>query len=165
MSGSRTVAVDGEDPRALRNALGKFATGVTIVTCDCPRGPLGITANSFASVSLDPPLVLWSPARASKRFTAFVEADHFAIHILADNQQYFCDTFATEGGDFSTLNWQPSEKNVPLIDSCLARIECDRHAVHDGGDHAIIVGLVTQATVGEGTPLVFAKGSYGRFQG
>lgn len=152
------------DARAFRTALGRYATGVTIVTCDSDIGPLGITANSFASVSLDPPLVLWSPARSSKRFAAFEKAEKFAIHILGDHQKDFCDVFSSQGNDFSSLDWQFSAENVPLINDCLVRLECDRHAVHDGGDHAIIVGHVTAAVVREGgSPLVFANGGFGRF--
>ena len=154
----------GQDTeRELRDALGRFATGICVVTTQTADGPLGITANSFASVSLDPPLVLWSPALASKRCDAFVNADHFAIHILGEEQKHYCDTFATGGRDFDQLDWQPSAQNVPLLTTCLARFECDRYAVHDGGDHAIIIGKVTSATVGEGAPLIFAQGAYGRF--
>ena len=165
MSLGETFRPEAADPKAFRSALGRYATGVTVITCDTPDGPLGMTANSFASVSLDPPLVLWSPARASKRCEAFVTADHFAIHILGEDQKHYCDTFAVGGRDFDQLDWQPSAQNVPLLKTCLARFECDRHAVHDGGDHAIIVGKVTSATVGEGAPLVFAQGAYGRFAG
>jgi flavin reductase (DIM6/NTAB) family NADH-FMN oxidoreductase RutF len=150
--------------RAFRDALGRFATGVTIVTCKAPDGgPLGITANSFSSVSLDPPLVLWSPARASKRFAAFEAAKHFAIHVLADDQHHVCHGFANEGSHFETLDWHSGAHGVPLIDGCLARFECSRHAVHDGGDHAIIVGRVNAAKVAEGMPLIFAGGAYGKF--
>ena len=152
-----------ETARAFRDALGRFATGVTIVTCTDQSGPLGITANSFASVSLDPPLVLWSPARASKRFAAFEAARHFAIHILSDTQAALCSTFATNGRDFSALDWCAGEQGVPLIEDCLARFECSRHAVHEGGDHAIIVGRVETAQIGPGEPLLFSKGAYGRF--
>ena len=149
--------------RAFRDALGRFATGVTVVTCDSPLGPLGITANSFASLSLDPPLVLWSPARASRRFQAFAEADHYAIHILSNAQQDLCRHFASQGHDFGGLDWSANDKNVPLFENCLARFECTRHAIHEGGDHAIIVGLVTSAEVGKGEPLLFAGGRYGGF--
>lgn len=164
MAGAKTAFSPGEaDARAFRDALGKYATGVTIVTCESSQGPLGMTANSFASVSIDPPLVLWSPARASKRCEAFETANHFAIHVLDESQKDFCKTFASEGGNFADLNWQKSASGVPLIDGCLARFECDRYAVHDGGDHAIVVGLVTSAVFREGKPLVFAGGSFGRF--
>ena len=159
-----TFRPDAGDARAFRDALGTFPTGVTIVTCQSEQGPLGITANSFSSVSLDPPLVLWSPARASRRFAAFEAAEHFAIHILGEDQQHFCDTFASEGGNFSGFDWRESDHGVPLIDGCLTRFECERHAIHDGGDHAIIVGRVTSATVSEGRSLVFSGGSFGRFE-
>ena len=159
---SQTFRPDEGETRAFRNALGSFATGVTIVTCNSENGPLGITANSFASVSMDPPLVLWSPARASRRFAAFETAEHFAIHVLNETQQHFCTTFASEGGNFADLPWAPCDKGVPLIDGCLSRFECTRHAIHDGGDHAIIVGRVTSVTTCEGMPLVFSKGSFGR---
>ena len=153
------------EARAFRNALGKYATGVAIVTCDCAHGPLGMTANSFASVSLEPPLVLWSPAKASKRFAAFESAAHFAIHVLDENQRHFCEAFASEGSNFSSVDWQVSDKGVPLIANTLARFECERYDVHDGGDHAIIVGKVTKAAFREGNPLVFAGGRFGRFSG
>ena len=149
--------------RDFRNALGQFATGVTVVTCQSDLGPLGITANSFASVSLDPPLVLWSPARSSKRFGAFEQAETYAIHIIADHQVDVCGRFVRDGTNFEGLDWHESETGVPLIDGCLTRFECTRHAIHDGGDHAIIVGRVTSAAIGTGNPLLFAKGAYGRF--
>lgn len=152
------------DPRRFRDALGCYATGVTIVTCNNGDGPLGITANSFASVSLSPPLVLWSPARASLRFQSFVEAEFYAIHVLGDRHKDQCRTFASEGGNFSELDWQTGDNGVPLIEGCLARFECRQHAVHDGGDHAIVVGQVIRATIEEGSPLVFARGSYGSFR-
>ncbi len=155
---------DPGDPKPFRNALGSFATGVTIVTCATENGPLGITANSFASVSLDPPLVLWSPARASRRFAAFEAAEHFAIHVLSEDQQDYCNIFASDGGNFADLTWHQSDAGVPLIDGCLTRFECTRHAIHDGGDHAIIVGRVTDVTVCEGKSLVFSGGSFGRFE-
>ncbi|MXQ06806.1 flavin reductase [Alphaproteobacteria bacterium GH1-50] len=151
--------------RDFRDALGQFATGVTIVTCLSEAGPLGITANSFASVSLDPPLVLWSPARASKRFSAFEAAEHYAIHIIGEDQIDVCGHFVKNGTDFDGLDWHEGAHGVPLLDGCLARFECTRHAIHDGGDHAIIVGRVTAAAIGQGNPLLFAKGAYGRFTG
>jgi len=149
--------------RDFRTALGKFATGVTIVTCDGPDGPVGITANSFASVSLDPPLVLWSPARASRRFPAFETADHYAIHVMGQHQRDICAGFARQGDAFDTCDWLRSDAGVPLIEGCLARFECTRSACHDGGDHLIIVGRVTNTTTGTGEPLLFSAGAYGRF--
>lgn len=149
---------DIDASRAFRDALGQFATGVTVVTTQTERGPLGITANSFASVSLDPPLVLWSPARASKRFAAFEAASHYAIHILSDAQVHICERFTRDGLDFSGIDWSPSESGVPLLAGVLARFECTRHAAHDGGDHLIIVGNVQRVAKTDGAPLVFAQG-------
>lgn len=149
--------------RDFRDALGRFATGVTVITTQTADGPLGITANSFASVSLDPALVLWSPAKSSRRFPAFEAAERYAIHVLADDQAHVCNGFVKDGSAFDKLDWHAAEDGTPLIDGCLARFECTRHAIHDGGDHAIIVGHVHRASLGDGAPLLFAKGRYGHF--
>lgn len=154
---------DQESQRDYRDALGAFATGVTVVTCASDRGPLGITANSFASVSLDPPLVLWSPAKTSHRFEAFASARRFAIHILGEEQAHICRHFASQGLDFSGLDWFADDQGLPLIRDCLARFTCTHFAAHDGGDHLIIVGHVDEAERRAGAPLVFASGRYGRF--
>lgn len=148
---------------AYRAALGRFATGVTVVTTLCPMGPLAITANSFSSLSLDPPLVLWAPARNSKRFEAFTEASHFAIHVMAEGQFDTAKDFARDGFAFGNLSRTDGPGGIPLLDDCLARFTCARHAIHDGGDHAIVVGRVLGATLRDGQPLVFAGGRYGRF--
>ncbi|MBM9595659.1 flavin reductase family protein [Roseitranquillus sediminis] len=153
-----------ETQRDLRRALGRFATGVTVVTCESELGPLGITANSFASVSLDPPLVLWSPARSSARFDAFTGAERFAIHVMSEEQVETCMRFTHTGDDWTEIRWMRTPDGIPVLRDCLARFDCTRHAVHEGGDHAIVVGLVTSVTRGPGgRPLLFADGSYGRF--
>jgi len=153
------------DARALRQALGRFATGVTVITTETESGPLGITANSFSSVSLDPPLVLWSPAKASRRFAPFTECDAFAIHVLGDDQSDVAKTFVTEGNIFDRLDWSRAEDGTPLIEGCLARFYCRMHAIHDAGDHAIVIGRVEGATHRDGAPLVFAGGQFGLFRG
>jgi flavin reductase (DIM6/NTAB) family NADH-FMN oxidoreductase RutF len=152
-----------ETQRHFRDALGRFATGITIVTTGDAGRPLGITANSFASVSIDPPLVLWSPARASRRFAAFEAAEHFAIHIVGAHQRALAHDFVRNARAFEGFAWEPDANGTPLIGGCLARFDCTRHAVHDGGDHAIIVGHVHSATVGEGEPLIFTGGEWGLF--
>ena len=120
--------VPGPDAaRDFRDALGRFATGVTVVTCEAD-GPLGITANSFASVSLDPPLVLWSPARGSRRFDAFAGARHFAIHVLGAEQEALGAGFSSSGEAFEGLELERNAEGVPLIAGCLARFECRAHA-------------------------------------
>lgn len=138
--------------RAFRDALGAFATGVTVVTTDGHEGPVGITANSFSSLSLDPPLVLWSPARSSRRFPIFAEAPRFAIHVLAAGQEEVARHF-TRQPDL------PPEGLGPV----LARFDCARHAVHEGGDHAIGVGRVLRVWHAPGAPLVFHAGRFGGF--
>ena len=136
------------DSRAFRDALGRFGTGVTVVTCPTATGPIGITANSFASVSLDPPLVLWSPAKNSARYPFFAAAPHFAIHVLGIDQADMCKGFARTADCFDTLDWSEGAHRVPLIEGCLSRFECTKVAEHDGGDHTIILGTVTAAQTG-----------------
>ncbi len=161
--GERSFRPEEADAAVYRQALGKFATGVTVVTCDSALGPLGMTANSFTSISLDPALVLWSPARASKRCAAFEAAEHFAIHVLAQSQKEYCQQFANEGDNFDGVRWNQNDDGVPLIENCLARFQCKQHAIHVGGDHLIIVGKVITASVRDGNPLVFSKGEFGQF--
>ena len=151
--------------RDFRDALGRYATGVTVVTTQTSLGPLGITANSFASVSLDPPLVLWSPARASRRFDAFAAASHYCIHVLGAEQMDLCNRFSTDGLDFDGLDWSENAQGAPILPECLARFECERTAAHDGGDHLIVVGRVLAFAHRLGAPLVFSGGAYGGFTG
>jgi len=150
-----------EDSRALRTALGSFATGVTVITCQTAQGPMGIAANSFASVSLDPPLILWSPAKSSTRYDGFMAAKDFAVHVLNDSQRAACDAFAKSGDAFDMLDWETSAQGVPLLGQYLARFECLTEAQHDAGDHTIIVARVTRVTTRPGKPLIFQGGRYG----
>lgn len=149
-----------EDTRAFRNALGLYATGVTVVTCQTPDGPLGMTVNSFTSLSLDPPLVLWCPAKDAGRHDAFVGTSHFAIHVLSSAQKDLCMQFAKSGNPFADLDWTPSAQGTPLLSGALARFECAHHAVHDGGDHSILVGRVETVTTQEGSPLIYHAGNF-----
>ncbi|ALG90685.1 MULTISPECIES: flavin reductase family protein [Actibacterium] len=149
--------------RAYRDALGRFATGVTIITTAGPRGPLAITANSFSSVSLDPPLVLWAPAKASSRFEPFRDAQRFAIHVLAENQLSLARHFARNGQDFTPVDWHEDAQGCPRLADFAARFTCTRHAVHDAGDHVLVLGLVKEAIVSALPPLIFVDGCYGRF--
>ncbi|MFT5044278.1 MAG: flavin reductase (DIM6/NTAB) family NADH-FMN oxidoreductase RutF [Porticoccaceae bacterium] len=154
-----------ETKRDLRNALGLFGTGVTIVTTAVEGKPVGITVNSFTSVSLDPALVLWAPAKASLRFATFETAPHYAIHVLEHSQTDLASLFARNAEDFSTCDWQMNEHGVPVIGKAVARFECERLSSHDGGDHAIVVGRVLRAINFGGDPLMFVSGEFGRFQG
>ncbi len=151
--------------RTFRDALGRFATGVTVVTTMTELGPVGMTANSFSSVSLEPPLVLWSPARASRRFPAYAAAKRFAIHVLAEDQMDVCRRFSRGGLDFDGLDWMEGDDRIPSIAGCLARFDCRHEASYDGGDHLIIVGRVLACTQRSGAPLLFSAGAYGGFTG
>lgn len=148
--------------RELRDALGQYATGVTVVTTSTDRGPLGMTANSFASVSLDPPLVLWSPARHSKRFPAFEAAEYFAIHVLSDDQEALAIRFAQSGEDFDGVSHTAGLGGAPVIAGCTAVLECRHAAGHDGGDHLILVGEVEQLTHTQAEPLIYHRGRFTR---
>lgn len=146
--------------RQFRNALGRFATGVTVVTTMTDNGPLAMTVNSFASVSLDPPLVLWSPARKSDRFEAFEAASHFAIHILAREQETLSIRFAAAGDDFEGVEFEPGLGGSPVLPNCAAVFECRHAAGYDGGDHLIVVGEVLRISEREAEPLLYYRGAY-----
>lgn len=148
--------------RELRNAFGKFATGVTLVTCQFDGKPVGIAANSFSSVSLDPALCLWVLGKTSSRYQAFTEADHYAVHILSADQQELCGAIAKNGWALSEYLSATSTDGVPLIDGALARLECRRSALYEGGDHTIIVGQIERAAYSDGEALTYFASKYGR---
>jgi 3-hydroxy-9,10-secoandrosta-1,3,5(10)-triene-9,17-dione monooxygenase reductase component len=150
------------DKRAFRSALGAFTTGVTVVTTrDAAGRDVGLTVNSFNSVSLEPPLVLWSLARNAASLPAFLEAGHFAVHILAADQEPLSNRFAQRGADkFAGLALQRGEGGVPLLTGCSARFCCRTAYRHEGGDHEIFVGEVLDFEAFERAPLVFHKGAY-----
>jgi flavin reductase (DIM6/NTAB) family NADH-FMN oxidoreductase RutF len=156
--------VPGPDSlKAYKMALGRFSTGVTVITAESDDGPVGFTANSFASVSLDPPLVLWSLGRTSARFEHFAKARHYTIHILAEESADLAMRFARNGFDFSGVAMSRGPKGVQLEEGVLARFSCVQHALHDGGDHLIIVGRVLEALYDDGRPLVTSQGKFGAF--
>ncbi len=153
------------DAENLRRAFGHYGTGVTIVTIQSAHGPLGMTANSFSSVSLDPPLVLWSPACGSKRHDAFATAAKFCIHVLSADQLTLAQRFAADGFDFSGIDWSEGPNDAPTLAGCLATFHCDTYAVHPAGDHSLILGHVRHAAVqnGDAAGLMFDRGRYGQF--
>lgn len=149
------------DAREFRKCLSQYATGVTIVTSCNEAGPVGVTANSFSSLSLDPPLVLWSIGRSSRSFDAFVHASHFAINILASDQIDLSQKFSSKEVDkFIDVDWSPGVGGVPVLRKTLASIECRQQNIYDGGDHVIIVGRVERFSTFDGDGLVFAQGRY-----
>ena len=155
----------GSDPRTLRDALGCFATGVTVVTCHDDHGtPVGLTANSFTALSLDPPLLLVCVAKASASAGPLAQSEHFAVNVLQTCQQPASITFSTRGEDrFGRTEWSVGEHGAPVLLESLSVFECRRHAVHDGGDHFILVGEVVKASFEPGLdPLLYFRGSYRR---
>jgi flavin reductase (DIM6/NTAB) family NADH-FMN oxidoreductase RutF len=160
----RNFMPDHDNARIFRSALGRFSTGITVITINTPDGPMGFTANSFSSVSLDPPMVLWSLARSSNRFAPFATAKDYTIHVLSADQVDLCKRFARSGAGFEGIEVSYNEAGVPLIENCLARFECQQYASYDGGDHVIIVGRVEEACMRNGEPLLFSSGEYGRFR-
>ncbi|MCY1258368.1 p-hydroxyphenylacetate 3-hydroxylase, reductase component [compost metagenome] len=150
------------DTKELRNALGKFATGVTIVTTrDAAGTDIGVTANSFNSVSLDPPLILWSLAKSSASLSAFNEAEHFAVHILAADQESLSNRFAQRGIDkFAALAIARGSDGIPLLHDCAARLQCRLVHRYEGGDHVILIGQVIDFEHCERKPLAYLSGRY-----
>ena len=155
--------IDPLDTRSLRNAFGSFTTGVTIVTTRGPDGAdAGLTANSFSSVSLKPPMVLWSLAKTSSSIGAFHDAAHFAVHVLSAEQEALSVRFATKGTDrFGGTTVDRGPDGIPMLPDCAARFICRTAHRHEGGDHVIFVGEVLQLQHSERPPLVFHGGRYG----
>jgi len=150
------------DSLALRDALGQYATGVAIVTAlDGAGQPAGLTVNSFASVSLEPPLVLWSLARTASCMPAFEGCSHFVVNVLAAEQRMLADRFATTGIDrFAGVAWTPGIGGAPLLADCCATFECRSETWHEGGDHLIFVGRVERFARADLPPLLFHSGRY-----
>lgn len=150
------------DSRSLRDALGEFATGVTVMTaCAADGQPVGVTVNSFASVSLDPPLVLWSLGRQSEYLAAFETSSHFAVNVLAADQMGLSLRFSQTATDnFLDIDWQTGAGGVPLLAGCCAWLECRGETRHPGGDHVILVGRVENIRRAAKPPLIFHGGLY-----
>lgn len=151
--------------RAYRNALGQFATGITVVTAMSDQGPTGMTANSFTSVSLEPPLVLWCLSKKSQRCAVFRAANRFAISVLRENQFDLAMAFAKDGDHFTSSNSVMGETGLPLLRDALASFECTLENVMDAGDHTVQLGRVDSVTFAGGDPLIFHSGHFGSFSG
>lgn len=156
------------DSHTFRQALGHFPTGVAIVTTRSPEGrPVGLTINSFASLSLDPPLVLWSLVKHSPSLAFFQDCKHFAIHVISQHQVEAALGFANSRTEdkFSLVSHSSSDEGIPVIDDCIATFICENHNQHDGGDHTLFIGKVirhdTEPTL---APAVFHRGGFTHLQ-
>jgi flavin reductase (DIM6/NTAB) family NADH-FMN oxidoreductase RutF len=153
----------GIDPREFRSALGCFPTGVTIMTTLDPRGQcIGITANSFNSVSMDPPLILFSLSRGAYSIRAFLSTDHFAVNVLALEQAELSARFATASADkWAAITFEAWDSGCPILPGCAANFECRTEHTYDGGDHVIFVGRVIRMRHDPVIkPLLFHQGKY-----
>jgi len=152
------------DSAEFRTALSHWSSGVAIITTrDADGAPVGLTATSFASLSLDPPLILFCLGLESTTREAFVAAQGFAVHMLTAQQESLSNRFAAKGGDkFAGLEWSEGRRGTPLLPHCLAVLECRMHAQLPGGDHIIMVGEVEGITTHGGEPLLYYRGAYHR---
>jgi 3-hydroxy-9,10-secoandrosta-1,3,5(10)-triene-9,17-dione monooxygenase reductase component len=156
--------MSGLDQARFREVLGHFATGITIVTASEDGEPVGFSCQSFAALSLDPPMVILAPAKSSTSWPRIAEAGAFAVNILAEHQEAICLNFAVSGGDkFDGVAWTAGTTGAPLIKGSLATIECTLGAIYEGGDHELVTGHVVAMEVGSGSPLLFYRSGFGRF--
>ena len=158
-----TETASAIDLNAFRRCLGCFATGVTIITTIGPDGELiGNTANSFNSLSLDPPLILWSLGQQAHSLKAYMSADHFAVNVLRKGQEHLSDQFATaKGNKWQAIDYELGQTGCPILPTSLAVFECKVASTYRGGDHVIFVGEVIKFDFDpQGTPLLFYRGKY-----
>ncbi|WP_321393824.1 flavin reductase family protein [Emcibacter sp.] len=150
------------DTREFRDALGQFATGVTVMTTATEEGkPVGVTASSFNSVSLDPPLVLWSLAKSAASMRVYEKSGGFNVHILAAHQEEISNQFARPGDDkFRDIDWKPCDRGYPVLPEYAALFRCETKFQYEGGDHVIFVGKVMEYETRNSPVLVFHQGAY-----
>jgi flavin reductase (DIM6/NTAB) family NADH-FMN oxidoreductase RutF len=158
------VTAHGVDPAQFRHLLGRFATGVTVLTARTPSPdgrPLGMTASSIASVSLDPPLLLVCVDRRHDMHAALEAGDHFALNVLAADQEWLSRRFAgSVENRFDGVGYRDNKQGTPIIDGAAATIECRKQATAPGGDHTVFFGLVTGGSVTDRRPLIYYRGGY-----
>lgn len=154
------------DEAQFRSVLGHFATGVTVVAAVDGDQPVGLSVNSFTSVSLDPPLVGFCAAKGSSTWPRIRATGEFTVNVLAEHQEPISRVFAARGRDkFRGLSWSPAPSGAPILDGVLAWVDCVVEAEHDAGDHVLVIGRVRDLDVAdEGNPLIFYRGGYGRFE-
>jgi 3-hydroxy-9,10-secoandrosta-1,3,5(10)-triene-9,17-dione monooxygenase reductase component len=159
--------------RQFRDVLGLFASGVTVVTSMSDGAPVGMTCQSFSSVSLEPPLVMFCPAKTSRAWPLMQRAGFFCVNILAADQADVSDAMATKGTDkFEGIDWHPSTTGAPLLAGVVGHVDCTVHSVHEAGDHYVVLGMVKELGFGEVSedgdqrePLLYHRGSYGSVAG
>jgi 3-hydroxy-9,10-secoandrosta-1,3,5(10)-triene-9,17-dione monooxygenase reductase component len=152
----------GVDPDRFKEAMSRFATGVTVVAGMEDGHPVGFTCQSFVSLSVDPPYVAVAPARTSTSWPRIARAGTFCVNVLGDHQEHLCRGFAASGGDkFSGVEWHPAPvTGSPVIDGSVAWVDCEVELVHDAGDHELIMGRVRDLGTGEGFPLLFFRSTF-----
>lgn len=156
------AGIPDDDKRAYRRALGHFATGVTIITANADGHMGSLTANSFSSVSLEPPLIQWALGKSSHSLSVFENARHFAVNVLAADQSDLASHFARSGGEkFAGVSWQPGLGEAPMLPGVAAVFECTRHSMIDAGDHFIVLGRVERFARYDRPLLLFANGRFG----
>jgi len=150
------------EPLDYRTAMGHFCTGVTVITAADDEGPVGFTCQSFMALSLDPPLILFSPMKTSRAWPRIEKSGRFAVNLLGEHQQQVSSVFGSRQPDkFESVQWRPSRTGSPLFDGALGWIDCSIEAVHDGGDHHIVIGRVQELSPpNAGRPLLFYRGRY-----
>jgi len=149
--------------RRFRDVLGRFCSGVAVVTSVSDGEPVGMTCQSFSSVSLDPPLVMFSPARTSRAWPLMQRAGHFCVNFLAAGQEELSNVMASKGADkFAGVGWSPSKTGSPLLDGVIGYVDCTVHAVHEAGDHYVVIGRVQHMAGPKdaGDPLLYFEGRY-----
>jgi 3-hydroxy-9,10-secoandrosta-1,3,5(10)-triene-9,17-dione monooxygenase reductase component len=150
------------DPFRFREVLGHFCTGVTVVTGHDGAAPAGFACQSFAALSLDPPLVLFCVARTSRTWPVLAESGSFAVNVLAEHQREVSAVFGARGADkFASVPWRPAPSGAPLLDGALTWVDCTLEAVHTAGDHLVVVGRVIElGETSDARPLLFHRGHY-----
>lgn len=166
MSDITDTAAPGFDAARFRQVMGHFCTGVVIIAGMAEGRPVGLTVQSLTSLSLDPPLVSFAVGRGSSTWPKLREAGSFSANILAADQEALCRRFATAGADkFEGVGWHPGAAGAPILEDVLGFVECRIEVEHDAGDHILVIGRVGDLGIGmEGTPLLFYRGGFGRFE-
>lgn len=157
------ASVTADQPARFRQVLGHFCTGVTVITTMDAEGPAGFACQAFSALSLDPPLVLFCPSRSSATWQRIARSGHFCANVLDESQRELARVFGTSGGDkFAGVGWSPAASGAPILDGVLTWVGCTVVAVHDGGDHNVVIASVTElGPVRPGEPLLFYRGRYG----